>query len=77
MKEERKNPASQQHETAVDKAGVGQTDQEKGIASKEEQEQKRKELLKNGKATKAAHFNHTEEEGDEERPAPLHMKGDD
>jgi len=65
----------QKDKKAKDKAGIGQSDEEKGIASKEEQEQKRQELLDQGKATKAARFTHLEDE-EEDKP-PLHLKDDE
>jgi hypothetical protein len=44
-------------QTSKDKAGIGQSNEEKGIAPKEEQTKKREEALKSGKAKKRPQFN--------------------
>lgn len=40
-----------------DKAGIGQTDEEKGIAPREKSHEKRKKLEEEGKAKKRPNFN--------------------
>jgi len=55
---------------AVDRAGTGQTDEEKGIAPKEVREQKKKELEEEGKAIRRPTFNRDDDE------LPLQMKDD-
>jgi hypothetical protein len=52
-KMESKNP----EQKVKDKAGIGQSDQEKGIASKEEQERKQKELEQNENIKRRPQFN--------------------
>jgi len=66
---EAQNKKPEQPDKAMDRAGTGQTDEEKGIASKEAQEQKRKELEEEGKAKRRPHFNGGED--DEEQPLQL------
>jgi hypothetical protein len=48
----KKNKIEKPQEKTVDKAGIGQTDEEKGIAPETIRKQKKKELVEQGKAKK-------------------------
>lgn len=70
MKQDKAHP-QEKEDGAKDKAGVNQTDKEKGILPKEERAKKREELEKSGKVTKRPHFNGTEEDDNKK---PLQFK---
>lgn len=60
-----------QQNKELDKAGIGQTDQEKGILPKDVREQKKKELEEEGKAIKRPVFNRDDDD------LPVQIKGDE
>jgi|GEM_PF-2028929 len=68
-----KKPSEQPENKAKDKAGIGQTDEEKGILPSEARKKKREELEKSGEVTKRPNFNG---DADNEDPGekPLQFK---